>query len=349
MTANPAPAALAALTGAVIGLVWASIALGDEVITTTGDRLTGTIVKADADSILLKTAYAGIIEIDRAQVRSLQPGAGQTSPVAPACADAAPVTVADAAQPDARGATTASAAADSRPGPAAARTGSSRSSPFTPGSELGGRVNFALSHEKGNTDKDEIDFDYHLDYRRGWHRFRSLGALEFDTNHSEKTTDKWATFNQYSRLFPSGWYGAAWLTLEHDRFADLRLRTLGGPAVGYLLAESEAFNLAVEAGPAVLQEDFYGHPDQDFTGAALFLRYDQLVWQDRLQPYHRQFGYAALDGDDKYLWQSWTGVRVPLAGGFTGAVEFEYDYDSDPSMEAKTTDTTLRLKLGYEW
>ena len=99
----------------------------------------------------------------------------------------------------------------------------------------------------------------------------------------------------------------------------------------------------------MLRDDFYGEPDEDFLGSAWFLRYDQLVWQDRLQPYHRQFGYAALDSEDKVLWQSWTGLRVPLADGFAGAVEFEYDYDSNPAVEAKTTDTTVRVKLGYEW
>lgn len=40
---------------------------------------------------------------------------------------------------------------------------------------------------------------------------------------------------------------------------------------------------------------------------------------------------------------------MPLAGGFTGAIEFEYDYDSEPALSAETTDTTLRLKLGYKW
>jgi putative salt-induced outer membrane protein YdiY len=340
----------------LLGLAWAQAALGDEIITTTGDRLTGTILEADGDSILLKTAYAGIIAIDRSQVRSLRRGAAVADLGAAGRSDAASAPAAGSSNARAQAVTTV-CKTEPTTSPAGAPTSSqtaaaaepARWSPFTPGSELGGRVNFALSHESGNTDKDEIDFDYQLEYCRGWHRFRSLGALEYDTDNNDKTTDKWSTFNQYSRVFPSRWYGAAWLTLEHDRFADLRLRTLGGPAVGYLLAESDAFNLAVEAGPALLQEDFYGHPDQDFAGAAWFLRYDQLVWEYRLQPYHRQFGYAALDGDDKYLWQSWTGLRVPLAGGFTGAVEFEYDYDSDPALAAETTDTTLRLKLGYQW
>lgn len=346
MTATPARAALAALCIAALGVPWGRTACADEIITTTGDRLTGTILAANADRVLLETAYAGIVEIDRNQVRSMQPEAAQARPVCSACPDGAPMTVADGAKPNLPDAATAPSGAPSS-APAVAEP--APASPFTPGSDLSGRVNFALSHDSGNSDQDEIDFDYQLEYRRAWHRVRGLGALEYDTDGGKKTTDKWASFNQYSRVFPSRWYGAAWLALEHDRFADLRLRTVGGPAVGYLLAESEAFNLAVEAGPAALHEDFYGQPDQDFMGAALFLRYDQLVWHDRLQPYHRQFGYAAFDGNDKYLWQSWTGLRVPLAGGFTGAIEFEYDYDSDPAVEAETTDTTLRLKLGYQW
>ena len=96
---------------------------------------------------------------------------------------------------------------------------------------MSGRVDFALSDDKGNTDKSEVDFGYKLEYRQGRHWLTSLGKLEFDTNDGEKTTDKWSTHNQYSRLFPSRWYGAAWFALKHDRFADLRLRTIGGPAV----------------------------------------------------------------------------------------------------------------------
>jgi putative salt-induced outer membrane protein YdiY len=312
-------------------------ATADEVLTANGDRLSGTILKADAHSVLLRTPYAGVIQIERAQVRGLRRGSRPDD----ALTQPTPL-----AEPD----TQVSAPAQVLPEAAEpAPPLDARRSPFTPGTDFGGRVDFALSDEKGNADKAEVDFDYRVEYRRGWNRLKSFGALEFDTNNNEKTTDKWSTFNQYDRLFPSRWYGAAWVALEHDRFSDLRLRTLGGPAVGYLAFEGEALNLALQAGPTVLQEDYYGQPDQDFFGAAWSITYDQLVWQDRLQPYHRQFGYLGLDAADKLIWQSWTGVRVPLAGGFSGALEFEYDYDSNPALQAKTTDTTLRLKLGYEW
>ncbi|WP_295884650.1 DUF481 domain-containing protein [uncultured Thiohalocapsa sp.] len=44
-----------------------------------------------------------------------------------------------------------------------------------------------------------------------------------------------------------------------------------------------------------------------------------------------------------------TGFRVPLIAGFVGSMEYEIDHDSRPAVEAKTTDETVRLKLGYEW
>lgn len=49
------------------------------------------------------------------------------------------------------------------------------------------------------------------------------------------------------------------------------------------------------------------------------------------------------------IWVSWTGLRVPLFGGFVGSIEYEIDYDSAPTQATKTTDKTLRLKIGYQW
>lgn len=293
-----------------------------------GDRLTGTVLEADRNTVVLKTVYAGTIAIERGQVQSLHrdPTPARNDTVV---SDVQQRTVAQQ--------------------PTAERTESGKASAFASGSEFSGRINVALSSDKGNSEQTEIDLDYELGYRRGWHRAESIGSFEFDTDDGDRTTDNWSTYNRYSRHFPSRWYAVLWLALKHDRFADLRLRTLGGPALGYLAFEGEALNLSVEVGPMVLREDFYGQSDNDLLGPGWFLNYDQLVWKDRVQLYHRQFGYLALSGEDKRLWQAWTGLRVPLSGGFTGSVEFEYDFDSAPAMAAKTTDTTLRLKLGYQW
>jgi hypothetical protein len=174
-----------------------------------------------------KTAYAGTIEIDRTQVRSLRRGAVQAAPTGlglPRCAGHDPCR--DGAKPM-------RSRALQRQRPLLHHPRRLAASLPVVTVHAGQRDRRARQlrpqPRQGNTDKDEIDFDYQLEYRRGWHRFRSRGALEYDTDGNEKITDKWASFNQYSRVFPSRWYAAAWLALEHDRFADLRCGPLADP------------------------------------------------------------------------------------------------------------------------
>jgi len=330
----------------LIGLVWLQTATGDEIVMNNGDRLTGQILHEDSDRLLLETEYAGTINIKRNQVHTLRRDplqAGKNTAMIPGVDQSRFEKMTESRIQQA---TPTNPEEPSSPPTAVELPATST---ITPDSELSGRVNFALSSERGNSDKNEIEIDYQVGYRRGWHRIESIGSLEFDTASDEKITDKWSTNNRYSRHFPSRWYGAAWLALKHDRFSDLRLRTLTGPALGYLAFEGEARNLGIEAGPMILHENYYDQPDREFLGPAWFLNYDQFVWQDRLQFYHRQFGYVGLNGKDKFLWQSWTGLRMPMGGGFSSSLEFEYDYDSNPAIEARKTDTALRLKLGYQW
>jgi hypothetical protein len=79
------------------------------------------------------------------------------------------------------------------------------------------------------------------------------------------------------------------------------------------------------------------------------LEYEQRFWNDRIELYHRQLSFTAVNGTGEDLLLTWTGVSVPLDGGFVGALEYQIEYDSKPSDQALTTDTTLLLKLGYQW
>ena len=82
MTVRPSEAAISAPIIVFLGVLWSHAAVGDEIITANGDRLTGSIIAADGDRVLLQTAYAGIIQIERSQVRSLRRRAPQARRVA---------------------------------------------------------------------------------------------------------------------------------------------------------------------------------------------------------------------------------------------------------------------------
>lgn len=335
-----------AVVALLITLLGLDPARADEVIMQNGDRMTGDVIRQDAGRLKLETAYAGTLDIDWEQVSEVR----LDEPKEVLLDDERVLHVRAVSREDDR--LTLLQEPPSEPmtvEPARVKVIEPEPWELGEGYRLDGRVNFALKSERGNTDKNEFDFDFQLDYRRRWHRFESWGELEYDTNSGSKTTDKWSLDNNYRRLFNSPWYGSAWLFFKHDRFDDLRLRFVTGPALGYTFDESPTRNLRAEAGVFYVNDDFYDDDDERYWGPGWYIDYDQLVWQGRLQPYHKQYGVVAADGSDSRLWRSWTGIRVPLAGGFVGSFEYEIDYESERPVKTKTTDTTLRLKLGYQW
>ena len=79
------------------------------------------------------------------------------------------------------------------------------------------------------------------------------------------------------------------------------------------------------------------------------LKYERELLRGKLRFYHNHLTTISSEDTGKYLWQSWTGLSVPLIGGLVGSGELEIDHDSEPALRAEETDTTFRLKIGYEW
>ncbi|WP_201220898.1 DUF481 domain-containing protein [Halochromatium roseum] len=332
---------------AVVGLLATATAAADEIIMQNGDRLTGDVIRQDKGQLQLQTAYAGTISIDWDQVREVV----LDEPAAVLLDDDRVIEVAkvthrqDQVQLDPPG--------DTEPmSLPPERVEIIEPEPWEIGNgyRLNGRVNLALQDETGNAESTELDLDFDLRYRRRWHELETYGQLEYDTTRGIKTTENWTLLNKYTRRFPtSPWYGAAWLRLKHDRFADLRLRYLAGPSLGYQFNTDDDIRLSAEIGTIYLHEDFYEHEDAKRWGPGVFIDYEQDLLSDRLQFYLNGMGFSAINGQSKDLWVSWTGFRIPLIGGFIASIEYEIDYDSDPAQATKTSDETVRLKLGYQW
>ena len=334
------------LATAALTLLLPCSALADEVLVRNGDRLSGDVIRQEKSRLRLKTTYAGTVEIawkDVREVRFDEPGQ--------VLLDDETVLTVDAVSREGDQVTL------RRHGPAPAVTvDASRVKVIKPepwelgqGRKSEGHVNVAFEDDQGNSASTEFDLDFRVNRRWRWHRVESYGEIEYDTTRGIDSSDNWTWMSNYNRLFRSRWYGSAFTVFQHDRFADLRLRFLVGPAAGYRFFDSEPLNLAVEAGVYYLNDDFTDRADQEFWGPGWWVDYSQKIWKERMQIYHRQLAFAAGNDSRKQIWRSWTGVRVPLVAGFVGSVEYEIDYDSQPAVETLSTDKTLRLKLGYKW
>lgn len=330
----------------ILFLFSANCAIADEIEITNGDRLSGEILRHDVESVRLKTSYAGTLTIDWKDIENItlnEPSTvllkdGSTmevesfnrvedqfvvQPVGVESPVSMPVSSVNVIEPE-----------DWELGQ---------------GHDFTGRVNIAIEDEKGNSESDELDLDFDLTNRWKKNSLRVFGDLEYDTTRGSTTTDKWSVMFAMDHNFQGKWYYSGSAMFKQDKFADLDLRTMLGPGIGYRFYDSKQLNLKLESGPYYLKDNFIAQPNESFWGVAWFLDYDQFVWKKRLQPYHRQMGFQSVNGSSKFIWRSWTGVRIPIFAGLFGSVEYEIDYDSEPAVDTETTDKTFKFKLGYKW
>ncbi len=339
---------LVALQGGLALLVLAGpgMAAADEVRIAGGSLLKGEVVRSTTEALRIETTFAGTVEIKLSEVEAVM----LDEPVTVLFEDDSTLEVRVVSVVDDQ------FVYQEHPNAEPVTVAVSRVEVIEPdpwelgqGHQFTGRVNLSWENESGNSEKTELDLDFNLDYRWRDNHLLSYGELEYDTTRGIRSSDNWTWFSNLDHTFEGKWYYAGAVMFKKDRFADLKLRTMVGPGLGYRFYQSKPLNLRAELGIYYLNDDFYDQADEEFWGPAWFIDYDQMIWKRRLQLYHRQMGFAAANDSDKYIWRAWTGIRMPLLAGFVASVEYEIDYDSEPAIEAETTDTTLNLKLGYEW
>ena len=320
-------------------------AFADQVTLINGDTLSGTLVKQEDGVLSFKSEYVGDVSIKWEHVREVHTDEPMqiklydqtTLSIRSIVIDGdqaitMPVNSDDPVRVNHADIT------DIQPESVARRTGWEKS----------GRVNFALKYERGNSDTDNLTADFDLRYRKDVNRFRFTGQWDNESVDGENTVKKWFLAGNYNHFVSKRWYYGASLKLEHDEFADLDERFTLGPFIGHQFYESEPLNLLLELGLMYVHEDFTTAPTNKYWGPSWHLLFDKYV-VGNLQFYHEQTGLLNAENTDKWLWDSWTGFRVPLFGGFIGSAEVQVDYDSQPAAGTDTTNTTYRLKLGYQW
>ncbi|MCW8928936.1 MAG: DUF481 domain-containing protein [Gammaproteobacteria bacterium] len=211
------------------------------------------------------------------------------------------------------------------------------------------RANLSLKSQHGNTIKDEFEIDGRLEFRSLKDRYTFMFALEHDNSDGTTTADNWLLSDKYDYFINKQRYYGASLSFERDVFTDLRLRTTFGPHTGYQFYETKALNLRTETGIVKVYEENIDEEDHDYLAMKWYMDYDQFLFNDLTQFYHEQRGLWDFEKTSKITFNSWTGFRFPLQFGIVASAEMELEYDSQPNPGVHKTDTTYRLKIGYEW
>jgi small nuclear ribonucleoprotein (snRNP)-like protein len=105
------------------------------------------------------------------------------------------------------------------------------------------------------------------------------GDLNEASQDGEDTASNWRVGLKYDHFVRERTYLYANTRFDHDRQADLELRSTLGVGGGRQFYDRDDLRLALEGGLGLVNEDYRNAADLSFPGARLALKYQQALWQ----------------------------------------------------------------------
>lgn len=328
--------------GAAGGLLAATVH-ADSVSLTNGDRVSGTLVRMERATLWVETPYAGTLKLPWAQVSRVETDA----PVRLRMVDG--TELAGRLQTDAEGAPRLAPGGEAAPQPLAlARIDAINPPALATKAVLDGRGSLGGSISSGNTEAQSLHIGGDLVARKPAWRITLDGERNKASQDGRGTASNWRLGMKYDRFHSNRSYLYANTRFDHDRQAGLDLRSTLGIGAGRQFVESETLKLSAESGLSWVKEDYAHAPDEHFPSARIGIKYEQSVWQGRLQLFHSSDVLVSLESREDYLYKSRSGVRVPVDAQLSVGAQLNYDYDAVPAAGKEPSDTAVIVKLDYK-
>jgi putative salt-induced outer membrane protein YdiY len=181
-------------------------------------------------------------------------------------------------------------------------------------------------------------------------RYTISAELSKEKNNDKTTLENWLTYGSYNYFLSPKWFLYVNTIFEHDKFADLDLRSTLGAGPGYQFFESEELNLYIQAGPSYVNQNFDQAEDEDYSALQWLINYDQYFFDKFVQLFHIQTGFIDVKNSSNWLFKSRQGLRFPIHKGLTTTLQYNYDYDNAPSEDAEEKwDSRLMFLLGWQF
>ena len=316
----------------------------DEVYLKNGDRLTGTVKATTDGKLIIETSYSGEIGIKIADIQRVV----TDKPVSVTLDDESQMTGILSSPDGAEMRIAADVDAVQQPLPMAHIV--AISIPEIPGVKIKGSSNVGLDINRGNTDQDTYHVDAESIFRWPDDRVTLDGSGDLEKSNGDKTKQQATLGGKYDHFLGEQWYLYSGLGFEHDKFADLTLRTTVSAGSGYQIYETDRTNLSIEAGPAYIWEDYDTSEDDDYAAAHWGLRFDHYLLKAwKLQAFHKHSLDWSLEDASAYLFKSATGLRIPIFDSLQATIQVNFDRNNNPAAGAKKNDYEYLLTGGYTW
>ncbi|MCD8571641.1 MAG: DUF481 domain-containing protein [Alphaproteobacteria bacterium] len=179
--------------------------------------------------------------------------------------------------------------------------------------------------------KKAIAFDAEVKARVKKNRFTFTSDMNWASDEGEETENDRSISGEYDRFLTDKWFIGGRQSFKTDKIARLDIRSKSGLFGGYQFFEQDDLNLQAKLGPDYIHEKFENGDREDNIAAAWALDYDQKFFDGKLQLFHNHDLAVPMGEADAFLFESASGVRVPLGYGVVGSGEIQFDWDNAPA------------------
>lgn len=311
-----------------------------------GSTLFGEVIDAEKGALIVKTDFAGTIEVQFNQIANLYTETPMTLQMADgSIIRAQPLAVEDEklVLPEAieEGGGSYALSQLLRVNPEPWETGD--------GYRWTGLVTGALAAQRGNTETNELDYNVESRWTGLDDRYstRVFGQVR-DVNGTRRAENITFT-SKYDRFLDNDWYWGVSASAERDRFSNIDLRAYFGPYLGKKFDQTPFFVLETELGLSYVSEQFSSTPGQEYPGAIWTLDATSRYFGNDLRIYVRQNGIWDLKDRSDVVVNSTAGMSFPLIADIEGAAEITWEYDSGAVANVEELNQIYRFRIGYRW
>ncbi|NTU67428.1 MAG: DUF481 domain-containing protein [Chlorobiaceae bacterium] len=215
--------------------------------------------------------------------------------------------------------------------------------------KISGEIDVALKMERGNTHDDLTDLQGRLEWKKRMQRIRLGGEFQYNQNGRDVTADRWSVEATYDNNASKRFYFGEGTSFKSDRMGNLILRWAAGPYAGVHLIDTQRTRLNAETGLDYASDNYRSQPVETFLAESWRVEFSHFIIPDKLEIYHRDSGLFSLTSSAGFSFDTWTGLKFPVASGMYTSTEIKTTFNGDAPPEASAWDTTYRFKIGYQW
>ncbi|NTV02124.1 MAG: DUF481 domain-containing protein [Chlorobiaceae bacterium] len=216
-------------------------------------------------------------------------------------------------------------------------------------SKISGEMDVALKMERGNTHDDLTDLITRLEWKKSSHRIRLGGEFQYNQSGQDVTADRWSVETTYDNNASKRFYFGEGTSFKSDRMSNLILRWTAGPYAGLHLIDTHLTRFNAETGLEYASDNYRSKTIDTFLAGSWRIDFSHFLIPEKLEIYHRDNGLLSLTSTAGFSFDTWTGLKLPVASGMYTSAEVKTAFSGDAPPEAAAWDTTYRIKIGYQW